>query len=126
MRRPTLVVLAAAAVSASIIGADTAGLIAAQSGSASPQQPAKPESTEQRALLSRYCVTCHNERLKTAGVMLDTADVGNVPAGAEVWEKVIRKLRTGAMPPPGRPRPPEAAYAALTSWLESEIDRDAA
>jgi mono/diheme cytochrome c family protein len=83
-------------------------------------------AAEQRAVLDRYCVTCHNDKLKTAGLLLDKADVGNVPAGADVWEKVIRKIRTGAMPPPGRPRPDQVAYDALRSWLESEIDRDAA
>jgi mono/diheme cytochrome c family protein len=80
----------------------------------------------ERALLSRYCVTCHNDRLKTAGLVIDPAGTANVPAGAEVWEKVIRKLRTGQMPPPGRPRPDRRQVQALASYLETEIDRDAA
>src|SRR5262245_43047589 len=71
---------------------------------APPQQQQSPGS-EHRALLNRYCVTCHNEKLKTADLMLDTMDVDNVPAGAEVWERVIRKLRTNGMPPAGMPRP---------------------
>ena len=58
-----------------------------------------------RALLNRYCVTCHNERLKTAGLMLDKVDVDNVGAHAEILEKIVRKLRSGQMPPEGRPRP---------------------
>jgi hypothetical protein len=52
-------------------------------------------------MLDEYCVVCLNQQLKTGGLMLDRADVSNVPAAAETWEKVIRKLRAGAMPPPG-------------------------
>jgi Protein of unknown function (DUF1592)/Protein of unknown function (DUF1588)/Protein of unknown function (DUF1587)/Protein of unknown function (DUF1585)/Protein of unknown function (DUF1595)/Cytochrome C oxidase, cbb3-type, subunit III len=81
---------------------------------------------EYRAVLNRYCVTCHNEKLKTAGLTLDKMDVANVPAGAEVWEKVIRKLRTRAMPPAGAPRPDPATYDALAAYLETSIDRAAA
>src|SRR5688572_284912 len=80
----------------------------------------------QRALLAQYCVTCHNDKLKTAGLTLDGMDVGNVSAHAAAWEAVVLKLRTRAMPPPGRPRPTEAAYDAAASWLETELDRAAA
>ncbi len=90
------------------------------------QLPAARTSATPRAVLDQYCVTCHNERLKTAGLMLDTLDLIAVPARAEVWEKVIRKLRTGAMPPAGRPRPDKATSARLTSWIELQVDRDAA
>ena len=95
---------------------------------ASPQSPAPGPgaASELRALLTRYCVTCHNERLKTADLMLDKLDVENVPAGAAVWEKVIRKLRTGAMPPVGMPRPDRAGYDSLATYLETELDRAAA
>ena len=58
-----------------------------------------------REVFDKYCVTCHNQRLKTGGLTLDTLNVDNVPAHAEVWEKVIRKLRSGSMPPAGMPRP---------------------
>src|ERR1700733_13588504 len=71
-----------------------------------------PNSSTYRAVLDRYCVTCHNEKLKTAGLMLDQMDVENVPPGAPVWEKVIHKLRTGEMPPAGMPRPDHATYNA--------------
>src|SRR5689334_4292361 len=54
-------------------------------------------ASQYRALLNRYCVTCHNEQLKTAGLMLDQLDVENIPAGAPLWESVVRKLRTRAM-----------------------------
>jgi hypothetical protein len=79
----------------------------------------------QREILDKYCVTCHNQRLKTGGLTLDTLDLGNVPAQAEVWEKVIRKLRSGTMPPAGMPRPDAAAYKNLTAWLEEQIDQSA-
>ena len=78
-----------------------------------------------RALLDKYCVTCHNEKLKTAGLMLDKADVQRVGVGADVWEKVIRKLHANAMPPAGRPRPDAATSRAFVSWLETELDRAA-
>jgi mono/diheme cytochrome c family protein len=79
-----------------------------------------------RALVNRYCVTCHNERLQTANLMLDKMDLDNVATGAEVWEKVVRKLRTGAMPPAGAPRPEPAAYEALATYLETALDGIAA
>ena len=72
------------------------------------------------------CVTCHNQKLLTAGLALDKADVTNVPAGAQVWEKVVRKLGTSSMPPLGMPRPDKPAYDAFASWLENELDRAAA
>jgi len=78
--------------------------------------------SSQRTLLNRYCVTCHNEKLKTAGLMLDKMDVENVSDGAETWEKVVRKLRTGAMPPVGLPRPDQAAYDSLATYLETALD----
>jgi hypothetical protein len=82
-------------------------------------------SISTRAVLDRYCVTCHNRRLKTAGLTLDTMDLADVGTGADVWEKVVRKLRAGAMPPAGRPRPDRPTYDAVISWLETELDRAA-
>jgi len=76
-----------------------------------------------RAVLDTYCVTCHNERLRTAGIALDTLDLNEPAANPEVWEKVIAKLRAGSMPPPGRPRPDAETYRALAASLEHEIDR---
>ena len=79
-----------------------------------------------RALLGRYCFTCHNETLKTAGLVLSAVDAENPVAGAEVWEKVIRKLRTRGMPPAGMPRPAEAEYDSFATYLETVIDQSAA
>jgi len=90
------------------------------------QQPAVSHPTaEYRAVLDKYCVTCHNERTKTAGLMLDKTDVSNVPAGADVWEKVVRKVRVGMMPPQGAPRPDQETAHALVSFLTTELDRAA-
>ena len=85
------------------------------------QEPA----TSPRTFLDLHCITCHNERLRTAGLALDTIDIEDVPGGAPVWEKVIRKLRTRTMPPAGRPRPDEATYDRIASWLETKIDQNA-
>jgi cytochrome c551/c552 len=65
-------------------------------------QAASPQAAAPRAVIDKYCVTCHNSKLKTAGLQLDTLDVERAGDHAEVWEKVARKLRTGEMPPPGR------------------------
>jgi hypothetical protein len=79
-----------------------------------------------KEVLSKYCVTCHNQRLKTGGLMLDTLDLSKIPAEAEEWEKVVRKLRAGAMPPPGMARPDATTYQDLTAWLEGQLDAAAA
>ena len=75
--------------------------------------------------MKQYCVTCHNERLKTAGLSLDSVSLTNIPAGAEVWEKVIRKVRAGMMPPVGVPRPEQAALDSLVDHLETTLDQAA-
>ena len=88
--------------------------------------PAASSPSPQRALLDRYCVTCHNEQRRTGGLALDTMDVANVGAAPEVWEKVVQKLRGGMMPPVGRPRPDPQSYTGLQAWLETSLDRAAA
>jgi mono/diheme cytochrome c family protein len=94
----------------------------------SPQTPgAVPEAPDARyaAVVKQYCVTCHNERAKTANLSLEKLDVANVATAGDVWEKVIRKLRRGAMPPEGARRPDKATSDGLTAWLETELDRAA-
>ena len=76
--------------------------------------------------MAQYCVTCHSQRLKTGGLVLDPAAVATPDTNIEVWEKVTRKLRAGLMPPPGSPRPAPAALDAFAGWLEGELDRAAA
>jgi len=77
------------------------------------------------ATLRQYCVTCHSAKLKTAGLVLDPAAVNEAGKNAEVWEKVVQKLRSKDMPPPGMPRPDAATYNKVASYLETELDRAA-
>jgi hypothetical protein len=84
------------------------------------------DATPAGALVNQYCVSCHNQKLKTANLMLDRADSANPANSAEAWEKVIVKLRSRAMPPPGMPHPDNATYDAVAGWLEAGIDRAAA
>jgi len=79
-------------------------------------------TSSQRQFLDRYCGTCHNERLKTAGLSLERVNVSRPDAQPEVWEKVVRKLRTGVMPPPNMLQPPKADRLAMLTWLETSLD----
>ena len=83
---------------------------------------AAPPSVSPRVFLDTYCVTCHNQKLRTAGLALDNLDTTKPGANAEVLERVAGKLRAGSMPPPGVPRPDAATYRAVASSLENEID----
>ena len=122
------------------IGILYAGLVLAASASLpaglSAQEPASPLASvvapasgevpvgaaDSRQLLNRYCVTCHNDRLETAGLTLQEIDTLHVAEGAETWEKVVQKLRTGTMPPSNRPQPPGEARQAMLEWLETSLD----
>jgi len=90
-----------------------AAVFALLCGATASAQPAAASAGAQRALLDKYCVSCHSDRLKTANLSLQNADLTQVPAHADVWEKVIRKLRAGVMPPPDVPRPALAEYEGL-------------
>jgi cytochrome c551/c552 len=79
----------------------------------------------QRALVDKYCVSCHNAKTKVGGLSLDKLDVANPAHDAETWEKVIRKMRTGAMPPLGMPRPSRAEEDGFAAYLETSIDKAA-
>ena len=96
--------------------------------SATPQgaMTTAPAATPARQLVSTYCVSCHNERVKTANLMLDKADADQVSNSAVEWEKVVVKLRSRAMPPPGTRRPDNETYEKVATWLETELDRAAA
>jgi mono/diheme cytochrome c family protein len=87
------------------------------------QRPAAPPASTAQAVVNQYCITCHNQRLRTAGLTLDTLDTAKPNANAEIWERVIGKLRAQSMPPPGRPRPDAATYRSVASALEREIDQ---
>lgn len=75
-----------------------------------------------RQTIDRYCVGCHNQRMKAGALELDNADLNTIPAHSEMWEKVVAKLRSGTMPPAGAPRPDRATYDATASWIEAKLD----
>ena len=79
-------------------------------------------STDPKAMVDRYCLTCHNGRMRAGGLVLEGLDGARIPRDAETWEKVLVKLRTGAMPPAGVPRPDRATYDQVIAQLESTID----
>ena len=90
------------------------------------QQSAAPAADAAlKATRDSYCVTCHNDRLKTGGLSLDGVRLADAPAHADIWEKVIRKVRGGMMPPAGAPRPSADSRTALVSFLETSLDRAA-
>ncbi len=92
--------------------------------SAAPRTAAS--ASEYREMLDDYCVTCHSDRLKTANFSLQNLDLNQVGDHPEIWERVIRKMRAGMMPPPGMPRPEPAKYDQLRDWLEARMDQKAA
>ena len=89
-----------------------------QAAAAAPSSPS-PEA----AFLTQYCIGCHNQRAKVAGLALDTLDVARVGTDAETWEKVVKKIRTGMMPPSGARRPERAALDGFAAELETRLDR---
>ena len=84
-----------------------------------------PAAPVDRTLLATYCVRCHNQKLRTADLALDTVDLANAGRDAEVLEKVLQKLHLGVMPPPGLPRPDQRTTDAFVAGLEAELDRAA-
>ncbi len=119
-----------ATVSGAVVLAAMSVLVHAQAPAPGGQHRAAADAAaigaaSQRALLDRYCVTCHNDRLKTAQLSLEKLDLAGVGDHPELWEKVVRKLRAGVMPPPDVRRPPLAEYEGLRDWLENAIDRQA-
>ena len=110
------------AASACLLLAGPVSVAAAPPEGAAPTTAAREAAAVEQALLDRYCITCHNDRLETGGLSLEGADVADVTAHPELWEKVVRKLRTGSMPPRPRPRPDAAAYARMVSYLETSLD----
>jgi len=101
------------------------GQAAGPQGPSSNASAPTPAVSTPRAVLDKYCVVCHNERLKTANLLLDKLDLARLGDHAAEAEKVVRKLRAGMMPPGGRPRPDPAIRDALINWLETELDRNA-
>src|SRR4051812_6751632 len=113
-----------------VVVASVSGMLCFGRQGTRPVGPATPMTAAtmatQRAVLDQYCVTCHNDKTRRANLLLEKLDLSQVGDHAELWEKVVRKLRAGVMPPPGIRRPPLAEYEGLRDWLEAEIDRKAA
>ena len=113
--RPVLTLLGFCLGAAPLVGART------------PQSPV-PDATHtapaasRHDVLTKYCVTCHNDRLRTAGLQIDRLQTSPIADNAPEWEKIVTKLRTGEMPPQGRPRPDAATYGAIVDELESALD----
>ncbi len=87
------------------------------------QPTAAIQEVTPQATVDKYCATCHNNKLHTGGLSLQDLDLNHAPDAAQTWEKVIRKLRVGAMPPPGMARPDKATADGLASFLETSLDR---
>jgi mono/diheme cytochrome c family protein len=105
--------------------------VAGGSLGARPQEPAAQRARPAPAsphgqVVSRYCATCHNERTRAGGIAFDSVDITKAAENPELWEKAIRKLRAGMMPPAGAQRPDAATTESLITWLEGELDREAA
>jgi len=88
-----------------------------------PATPAASQHLDPKTFINTYCVTCHNQKLHTAGLAFDTLDITHPGANAEVWERVVAKLRAGSMPPPKMPRADAATYRVIASTLENELDQ---
>jgi hypothetical protein len=108
------------------VGALAVLAVAAVSGQGQPPRASTPAAlTGQQAVIDKYCVTCHNTRLKTGGLALDQLDLSRLADHADVVEKVALKLRAGMMPPLRSPRPDKATLDGLITWMENELDRHA-
>ena len=107
-----------------IIGGVVLGSAAIISGQTAHSAPAS-DAAAQRAVVDKYCVGCHNAKLKTANLMLDQLDLAHLSDHAEIGEKVVRKLRAGMMPPTGMPRPDRAVLDSLVAGMENELDKSA-
>jgi len=91
------------------------------------QSAAAPQKVDDPAIvLNKYCVTCHSDKAKTGGLSLEHVNLTDIPKGADTWEKVIRKVRAGMMPPPGMPRPDKPALDSFVGYFETSLDRAAA
>jgi hypothetical protein len=135
VQRLAAIACATAVITAAVAERHTSAAPAVvQAPAGAPQAPATqpaPPSSPQRALVDRYCVGCHNQRAKAAGqeparkLTLDDLDITRVADHAEAWERVVRKMRAGMMPPAGARRPDAATYESFIGWLETELDKNA-
>jgi mono/diheme cytochrome c family protein len=124
-------VLTVAAVGLALFAAEPLQLVRVQAAAQGDAKAAGPAlaiahaTAPDKALVNQYCVGCHNDKLKTGGFSLDNVDVTDARSNVEALEKIVRKLRSGQMPPAGRPRPDDATIDAFAGALESQLDRAA-
>jgi Protein of unknown function (DUF1592)/Protein of unknown function (DUF1588)/Protein of unknown function (DUF1587)/Protein of unknown function (DUF1595)/Protein of unknown function (DUF1585) len=113
-----------------LIAAASIGVGADPQSASAPASPAGPKGQALQlqpdpALVQKYCLTCHSARVKTGGLSLEGMNPAEAAAHADVWEKVVMKLRGGMMPPQGMPRPDEPTLEAFAVALEETLDRGA-
>ena len=94
-----------------------------QSAGSGATTTAAPRVSAHRDVIATYCTSCHNQRLRTAGLTLDSINVDDVAGSAEIWEKVVRKVRGGLMPPAGARQPDAPTRDAFVTSIEAELDR---
>ena len=127
MRRASgVAAMACVAIATASLGAGPAPELQAAPGAPRAIRPVRSSTTPpgpNAAFVSKYCVTCHNARTKSGGLVLDPAGLAQVGEHVEIWEKVVRKLRTGLMPPSGMPRPDQPTMTQFTTALEAQLDR---
>ena len=104
-----------------VLGQTATGKAPAETGPAGGLRAEDPH----RALVTTYCVTCHNARLKTGGLALDGLDLRAAADDAPIWEKALRKLRGHQMPPPGSPQPKQQDIDSFVTWMENTLDAHA-
>jgi mono/diheme cytochrome c family protein len=108
-----------------LLGVIITASVPLQTTAQTAQIPAAGGTDQQRALLSTYCFTCHNSRVKIGGLALDTLDLQTPAENAQIWEKALRKLRGRLMPPPGNPQPPQKDIDSFITWMENTLDSNA-
>src|SRR6476660_1319716 len=92
------------------------------SGAQTAPAPAQAPAALDTALINQYCITCHNQRAKVGGLTLDTLDYEHLDKDAATWEKVVRKIKTGMMPPAGARRPERPMLDAFAGEVEKRLD----
>src|SRR5712691_2840393 len=112
-------------VSAVLVLIASPALLTRAAGQTAGRAPAAAEPNPYQALLNTYCTACHNNRAKIGGLALDGLDLQAAADSAEIWEKVLRKLRGHLMPPPGSPQPPQKDLDSFAGWMENTLDTSA-
>ena len=98
----------------------------ASNATVAPSVPVMVTPDDHKHMLMQYCTACHNDKAKTAGMSVVPLDANNLPANQDTWEKILKRLSLGEMPPKGMPRPPKEQITAFTSWLAKSLDDQAA